>query len=633
MRPLPGILSGMNGPLLRKAAALALAAWLSFAVAASLHVQNAYWAAMPVWVLAQASRGLVLERAFYRLLGTLIGAAAGFVLLRLPMPPLAHLLALALWIALNAGLTHVLRGVLAYAALLAGMTTAIVVIPSVLTAAPSIELAMARVECTLIGVAVSTLVLAVLTPESPLGEFYGRIRSLSAEAVAYAAHVIGGDAAVSEERRILALISQMESTSRLTSAGSLEGYRRIGDVDRLVVGSLSAMAAAQAARGAGRAGDAALTARLEALAAHLRDHFERPVGDAARDLGAVGDPAVARLQAAIGQILDADAALRRPPVAARQSRTAQAIALAPHREWMLARRTGAMAGLSTLLAAALGLWLPWPPLQLAAMGVCIFVMVLGSLPAPQAIAPKLLLGVVAGVAAALLYRLLLQPTIASTGGLLLSLVPFLLLGALARVSQRFWVPAIDANMCFLLVSQAGMPASAEAGAVFADAIALTLAAATVAGGFLLLPRQATWQAADAAATLRSDLRRIVESAAASGAAELQARLSRQILRLTLHLGRAPDLAERWPAGLLAALNLGHAIVDLQQQGMPESVRSLLRECLRQERAPAATAQALSSLAEGCGDGRLQRALAGVAANLLNAAEVLGFDGKLATVHR
>lgn len=53
---------------------LAVAAWLAFAIASVLHVKNAYWAAMPIWVVAQSSRGLLFERAVSRVVGTLAGA-------------------------------------------------------------------------------------------------------------------------------------------------------------------------------------------------------------------------------------------------------------------------------------------------------------------------------------------------------------------------------------------------------------------------------------------------------------------------------------------------------------------------------------------------------------------------------
>ena len=54
---------GLDRPVLTRALALALSAWVAFAIATLVHVQNAYWAAMPVWVVAQPVRGVLVERA------------------------------------------------------------------------------------------------------------------------------------------------------------------------------------------------------------------------------------------------------------------------------------------------------------------------------------------------------------------------------------------------------------------------------------------------------------------------------------------------------------------------------------------------------------------------------------------
>lgn len=621
--------AGFDWPLARKALALALAAWLSFAVAAVLHVHNAYWAAMPVWVLTQASRGLVVERAVYRVVGTLIGAGVGFALMHIPASPYVQLLVLSVWIAVNAGLTHVLRGVLGYAALLAGMTAAVVVIPSVLLPSDSIDIAMARVQCTLIGVLVSTLVLAVLTPESPLADFYAQMRSVSAEAVAHAARILREGSSAdhgSEERRILGLISKLDATARLTSAGSVAGYRRLGDVDLLIVASLTAMAAAQAIRSKGVPCTAALPDRLDGIAAHLGSAGDRAMAEELRHFDTRDDPDLLRLSAAVQQILDADVVLNRPdaiPDSSAASRHRQAW-LAPHREWPLAWRTGALAGGASFAAALPGLWWHWPALQLAALGVSIFVMVLGSLPLPQLIAPKLLTGVVAGVVAAVFYRMVVQPEIASTMGLLLTIAPFLLVGGFVRTHPRTAIAAIDANMCFLLASQAGMSATDDVGKIIGDSVALIVPAAALAGVFIFWPRRTERQAADAAAIIRRDLYRIIDSGGDADPVDWHARGSRQIMRLTLHLGRAEGLGRRWPEGLLATLNVGQAMIDLQRHGMPEAARGLLAAMLRQQMPPQQAAQALFELAESADNALRRRAIRALAGMLSTAADLLTF---------
>ncbi|NMG75552.1 FUSC family protein [Aromatoleum diolicum] len=620
---------GFDWPLARKALALALAAWLSFAIAAALHVHNAYWAAMPVWVLTQASRGLVVERALYRIVGTLIGAGVGFALMHIPTSPYVQLLVLAVWIAVNAGLTHVLRGVLGYAALLAGMTAAVVVIPSVLMPSDSIDIAMARVLCTLIGVVVSTLVLAALTPESPLSDFYAQIRAVSAEAVAYAARVLREGMSEhhgKEERRILGLISKLDASARLTSAGSVAGYRRLGDVDLLIIGSLTTMAGAQAIRNKSIPCDAVLLDQLDRIAAHLRSAWDSPMAEDERRIDTRQDADLLRLKGAIWQILDADVALNRPDAVSGPSvapRLRQAW-LAPHREWRLAWRAGTLAGGASFAAALPGLWWPWPPLQLAALGVSIFVMVLGSLPLPQLIAPKLLTGVVAGVVAAVFYRLAVQPEIATTTGLLLTIAPFLLVGGFVRVHPQTAIPAVDANMCFLLASQAGMPATDDVGRILGDSAALILPAVVLAGGFILLPRRAERQAVDAAAMIRRDLLRIVEFGANTNPVDWHARGARQILRLTLHLGRAEGLGERWPEGLLATLNVGQSLIDMQRLGMPDAVKALLVGILKQQMLPQQTAQALLALADAADDDTHKLAIRSLAGMLVRAADLLNF---------
>ena len=99
--------------------------------------------------------------------------------MHVPAHPYFPLALLGIWVALNAGLTHILRGVHGYGALFSGATAAIVVIPAVLTPGGSLELAMARVECTLIGVSVVTLVTGILTPSSPRNAFYANVRRVA----------------------------------------------------------------------------------------------------------------------------------------------------------------------------------------------------------------------------------------------------------------------------------------------------------------------------------------------------------------------------------------------------------------------------------------------------------------------
>lgn len=618
--------------------ALALSAWLAFAIATLVHVQNAYWAAMPVWVVAQASRGVLLERALFRVVGTLLGAAVGFAILHVPVHPYAQFALLGLWVALNGGLTHVLRGVHGYGALLAGITAAIVVVPSALAPGATLEFATARVECTLIGVLVATVITGLATPKSPAHAFFLQIRHLSADAVAYAADVLrhGAPAMGAEKRRILAEISEVEASARLTLAGSFEGYRRLHDVDSLVVGTLGVMSAAVALRPQADA-PAGWTegpaSRLASVAGRLRSASDQSLEESSpiysrADSEASPEDGGERLSSALTRLLEANAALARPlgPSSALPFQRELAV-LAPHREWPQAGRTALASGAAAFLAAALARGTGSPLVVQAAMGLCIFPLVLGSMALPQHIAPKLLTGVVAGAFVAALYRLLLQPAFPSPPALWWTLAPFLLVGGFLRAHPRTAIAGVDFNMCFLLASQAGATTAVSPLDIVGGSAALAAAACLVAGSYILMPRRSVKQAEEAVGVIRRDLLRMVEPAPGDTLGDWRARGARQILRLSLHLGRAKDLGWRWPKGMLAVLSLGHAIEALHEH--PETTDGPTKAAAfgalrRLVENPRGTAREMRRLAGATPDASLRQVLLDLADGLETSAELLTF---------
>ena len=250
-------------------------------------------------------------------------------------------------------------------------------------------------------------------------------------------------------------ISDLDATARLITAGSVEGYRRLRHVDSLIVGSLSVMSAAvalgareqtadkednEATEGAHARGRAEHARRLERLAERLRRSSREPAPSEEEEAWLdelPEDPAYERLQRAVTRILDANEALLAPHAAPEARSFGRKLAyLAPHREWRLALETAALAGVVCFLATALTYGTAWAPARLGALGICIIFLVLSSMQQPQLIAPHLLKGMVAGVAAGTFYRFAIQPTITSTPQLLVSVAPFLLVGGFARASRR-----------------------------------------------------------------------------------------------------------------------------------------------------------------------------------------------------
>lgn len=625
---------GLDRAGVGQALLLAFAAWAAFALASSLHIANAYWAAMPVWVVAQSSRGLLLERGFYRVVGTILGAGFGFAVLHLLGNPYLQLLATALWIAFNAALTHVLRGMATYGALLGGMTAAVVVLPSVLSPERSLEIALARVECTLIGVVVTTLVTGFFTPPPRRADFYARVRRMAGDAVDYVALLLRGGAgqqAGDLERRILVEMSEIPLAAAPVAAASIKGYRRIRHVDATVVAALSAMAAGRAlqARGWTGIGGPDAIEELGRLAQGLRDGGAGPPQGRPAAPSLEGD---ARLSAALDDLAAAVAALQagsRMDAVAEVRTEAGSGPLNPNRDWGLGLRVGILSGGVTWLAAAAAYAAAWPAGELAALGVCIFSLVLGSMPLPQAIAPHMLRGVTAGAFAALVYRFGLQPHIQTLPELLLSVAPFLLLGGFARASRVTAIPAIDYNMCFLLASQAVLPAVTDPAAILNEVSALMLGAVLTTTGFILMPRRPDRQAARAIEAIRRDVERLAAGPKGTGPARWDLGATRRILRLTLHVSRAGDARFPRPRGLLGVLNLGHAIIELQRSaadpGLGEADRAVVEDAISALggfRSQAPDPEALERQAAALSDDRSAQALRDAAAALREAGRLL-----------
>lgn len=612
---------------------LAFAAWLAFAIAALLHVRNAYWAAMPVWVVAEATRGLLLERGVLRVLGTLAGAGFGFAVLQATALPYAQLAGLGVWVAICSALTHLLRGVHAYGALMSGITAAIVILPSVLEPDLSMEITMARLECTLIGVVVVTLVTGLFTPWSEREVFYRRVRRLAGDAVAFAAAALREEELEALERHILTEISEVEAKASLVSAGSIEGYRRLRHVHALVAASLGVMAAGRALRERQDCQPlGALPQALATLAERLREATPgvapRPDWRAVDEIAA---PISTRLAHALHDLREADTVLFWEPQSAdAKSFGKKAVYLAPHHDWTLARRTGLVCGSASFFAATLGLASGWPAGLLAALGVTIFSLILSGVPLPQVIGPKLFAGVCAGVIVAVGYRLGIQPHLSTTPQLIVSVAPFILLGSLARASPRLAIPALEANMCFMFVSQAGMP-PAGLYEILEGAGSLLAAVSVVVGGFMLLPRLPAGQAREVAALIRRDLARLMANGEAH-IAEWQPQTARQILRLTVHLGRAGELGAAAPRGLLSALNLGYAVADLRgiaaQPDAAPATRAEVGEALRVlggfAEDPKGIASRLFLQADAAGDPAAAEAMRAAAAALRTGAGLFEF---------
>ncbi len=149
------------------AAKTTASALIALLVAFTFNLDQPQWALLTVFVVAQPQSGLVLAKSFYRIVGTLLGAAVALLFVALfAQERVLFLGALALWIGLCTFGSQYARNFAAYTFVLSGYTVAIVGIPAALEAGNAFYIATARVTEISLGIIVTATVSHIVLPSS-----------------------------------------------------------------------------------------------------------------------------------------------------------------------------------------------------------------------------------------------------------------------------------------------------------------------------------------------------------------------------------------------------------------------------------------------------------------------------------
>ena len=168
-----------------------LAAVLSLLVSFWLQLQSPSAAMITVMILAEPTRGQVLEKAVYRLVATAIGIVVSIVMVgALAQSRELLLAAFVIWLGLCVYACGLLDGYRAYAAVLSGYTVAFVAIQPIDDPAHVFETAMERGAAIVVGVLSLTLVnTLLLAPDrypqlsAQLAALHRRVRGLAQAAI------------------------------------------------------------------------------------------------------------------------------------------------------------------------------------------------------------------------------------------------------------------------------------------------------------------------------------------------------------------------------------------------------------------------------------------------------------------
>ena len=531
---------------LRTAFAACVALWLAQAIG----LQHPQWAAMSVWAAAQPLRGQLLEKSFFRLMGTIVGTAVG---IGLALAGEAHLLllvmGLALWVGLCTAIASVWRGYLSYGAVLAGYSAAMVALLDIGHPENLGALGLDRLATVLLGVAVVTLLGLPFAPKGAVRR--GPTLALMTETFGLMAKPALPD---TERAAALARLAAAEEGLDPQAAGSAQERQRAHTL-RL-----------------------ALLALTGALLAH-REGQSRPWDAAAQSAGAGDWTGAARLLDAAGEAPLAEA-LR--GIAAGSTTPAPAL----HRDWIGAAEGGLRAALGLALVGVVWVVTGFSGGNFMLLGLAVMISVFSTLESPATFMRWVVMGQIIGIAAMLVLRWGIWPLLPSGDWLVPAMFPFIFMGAALTAHRKTVFMSLDANMCFLLLLHPVWPLEGSL------VQSLTLAGGVLAAPLLawlmyrvVFPANLPRRVATLEKMMRQDLVGMAQSHPdADALAKWHSRLHHRVMRLMRmgeKIGRDKDVA--FALGL-AHLRVGTEVLTLHatatDTGRSAAERQAAAEALR-----------------------------------------------------
>jgi len=180
-----------------------LALFLSFAIG----LERPFWAMVTVYIASQPLSGASVSKGVFRLIGTVVGAAAAVLMVpAFVNAPVLLTLALALWVGLCLFVSLLDRTPRSYLFMLAGYTAAFVGFPAAMHPEGVFDVAVLRAQEIGLGVFCAMLFHSIVLPVSVGETLRKRLGEILADAERWTAHALAGNASpqIEAERRRLA---------------------------------------------------------------------------------------------------------------------------------------------------------------------------------------------------------------------------------------------------------------------------------------------------------------------------------------------------------------------------------------------------------------------------------------------
>jgi uncharacterized membrane protein YccC len=565
-----------------------LAALLALTIAVALGLECPYWAAMTALIVIQPTRGLLLEKSYFRPVGTAFGAGAGLLILLVTRSPLLISLLISLWLASCVGVGNLLYGLRSYGAMVAGCTCAVVAMAGYNNPPHLHDLVFGRIAGIIIGIIISTTVTLYFTRRSSKREVLERVSQAVISSLEWTAHLIRGCDRTELNvlrKSILTELADIENSLDAYWAGSLDLKKRKQLVNSLIVSLLSHIEAATLAEKqlqlqshsiASWRGPLAdkLELTVDCLQEHGLSNYD-PSG-----LSGVITELSSRLPLLATSLDDIMTSLHVAVVL--WDATMPAIerpAATPyirHRDWQEAGRA-ALRAACAMAGVGLAWYITgWNESPLMIMAASIMVSFFSIHDRPAVTLGHIFCGAVLGVTAAFITRLLVLPGASSILLQLLVCIPVLLAGSIALHHRSTARGAMDAMLFFLFVMQPGLPAVPPAATYALGGLACLGGIGVAILSFrFLLPVDPERRLNSLLVAIVRDLLAIAGSDSAHNFEKSRYRMQHRVLRLLTNARKIDADISSVVEGGLAALVIGSCLQRLRDNESNDTTNLIL----------------------------------------------------------
>ena len=614
---------GFDSARLRQHLRTAFAACIAVLAAWALGLEHPQWAGMTVWAASQPLRGQLLEKSFFRTTGTIIGTAAGVVLVLVANGDLLWLVTgLAVWMGICAGLGNLQRSFASYGTMLAGYSASMVALLDNGNPAHVYDLGWDRLFTALTGVAAALIVGWLFTPVGAEIPGDDKVRRLCArllrDIAAASQAAVRGQRALSPKDMAerLAVMAAFEEGLDPHAAGSQRSRRAVRALRRLINTQISALLWLRDSTGKTITPEftaeqaQAMTSALEQAAKLLET---QPAPLAAINAIATAREAAAGWGHAKEILTNIGLALQAHFVAASDlplpaNHRARQLPVVLHSDWVGARRAMLRAFSAIFVVGLIWVVTGWHGGAFMLLGLSVMITVFSSFENPAFTMRFVILGQAMGAGVALVCQWFAWPFASSQLQMVLMMLPFILIGALLFSHRCTMVAGYDCNMVILLALSPHFPYQLDYGH------SLSMAFAIVTGplaGWLayrfILPVTVQGRLDGLRAMMVHELQDMAATPLhARDVRVWRARLYHRLLRLVRASEKisAPAVQEAADCGL-AALRVGKAVLILHtlendlllSDSTLRSVRSALQRLQQLPTAPAKAIPLLKGVAQ------------------------------------